>query len=71
MSIGCHADCKLKNPSGVSIISRKHTNIIQEGNCFKLIDTSANGTEVNGKMIKEVYLKEGDVLTIGMESFPI
>ena len=44
-------------------MSRKHAEIIREGNRFKLVDLSANGTFVNGKRVKEVYLKDGDVLT--------
>jgi pSer/pThr/pTyr-binding forkhead associated (FHA) protein len=64
ISIGRHQECKLRFPPDISIISRKHATIIREGNRFKLIDTSSNGTEVNGKMVKEAYLKDGDVLTI-------
>lgn len=64
ISIGRHSDCKLKFPADISIISRNHANITREGNRFKLVDLSSNGTEVNGKIAKEVYLKDGDVLTI-------
>ncbi len=64
ISIGRHADCKLTFPSDLSIVSRKHAEIIREGNRFKLVDFSANGTEVNGMLVKESYLKGGDVLTI-------
>ncbi|MBU4480587.1 FHA domain-containing protein, partial [Patescibacteria group bacterium] len=47
-----------------NIISRQHATISREGNRFKLTDHSSNGTIVNGKKIKEVYLKDGDVITI-------
>ncbi len=62
--IGRHPSCDLQFPPDLAVVSRKHAEIIREGNRFKLIDQSANGTFVNGKRIKEVYLKDGDVLTI-------
>jgi pSer/pThr/pTyr-binding forkhead associated (FHA) protein len=34
----------------------------KEGNRFKLINHSKNGTYFNGKRILEAYLKDGDVL---------
>lgn len=64
ISIGRHPDCQLKFPTENNIISRKHADIIREGNRFKLIDHSSNGTLVNGHEAKEVYLKDGDVMTI-------
>jgi pSer/pThr/pTyr-binding forkhead associated (FHA) protein len=62
ISIGRHPTCNMCFPKELSIISRKHAQIIREGNRFKLIDQSTNGTFVNGKMVKEAYLKNGDVL---------
>ncbi|MFZ7112285.1 MAG: FHA domain-containing protein [Desulfatiglandales bacterium] len=62
--IGRHPSCLLRYPADLTIISRKHATILREGNRFKLIDTSANGTFVNGKRLKECYLEDGDVLTI-------
>ena len=62
--IGRHPSCLLKYPADFTIISRKHATILREGNRFKLVDTSANGTFVNGKRVKELYLEDGDVLTI-------
>ena len=60
--IGRHPSCHLRFPADLTHISRKHAEIIREGNQFKLIDHSTNGTFVNGKGIKEAYLKDGDIL---------
>jgi len=60
--IGRDPACNLQFPPDLAIISRKHAQIIREGNQFKLIDTSSNGTFVNGKRVREAYLKNGDVL---------
>ena len=60
--IGRHASCHVLFPKDVAIVSRRHAQIVREGNRFKLIDQSANGTFVNGKKVKEAYLKDGDVL---------
>jgi pSer/pThr/pTyr-binding forkhead associated (FHA) protein len=49
-------------PKDLAIISRKHARIVREGNRFKLIDQSANGTFLNGKRVQEAFLKDGDVL---------
>jgi pSer/pThr/pTyr-binding forkhead associated (FHA) protein len=62
ISIGRHPTCHMRFPKDLSIISRKHAQIVREGNRFKLIDQSTNGTFVNGKRVKEAYLKDGDVL---------
>lgn len=60
--IGRHPSCHVQFPMDLTHISRKHAEIIREGNQFKLIDHSTNGTFVNGKKIQEAYLKDGDVL---------
>lgn len=62
ISIGRHPSCQLRFPPDLTSISRNHAEIIRDGNQFKLIDHSANGTLVNGKKAKEVYLKNGDIL---------
>ena len=62
ISIGRHPSCRLCFPANLASVSRKHAEIIREGNQFKLIDHSVNGTFVNGKRVKEIYLKNGDVL---------
>jgi pSer/pThr/pTyr-binding forkhead associated (FHA) protein len=60
--IGRHPSCLVCFPKDQTLISRKHARIIREGNRFKLIDQSTNGTYVNGKKISEIYLRDGDVL---------
>jgi len=62
--IGRDPSCDLCFPPDLTIISRKHAEIIREGNRFKLIDRSKNGTFVNGKRVHETFLNNGDVLTI-------
>jgi pSer/pThr/pTyr-binding forkhead associated (FHA) protein len=60
--IGRHSSCDVKFPGDLNILSRKHARIIREGNRFKLIDQSINGTYINNKQVQEAYLKDGDVL---------
>ena len=62
ISIGRHPSCHVQFPKDLKIVSRKHARIIREGNRFKLINLSKNGTFLNGKRIPEAYLKDGDVL---------
>jgi pSer/pThr/pTyr-binding forkhead associated (FHA) protein len=64
IKIGRHPSCQLKYPAKLAIISREHAIITREGNQFKLTDQSSNGTIVNGKKIKEIFLKDGDVITV-------
>jgi len=61
--IGRRPSCHLRFPVDLTIISREHATIIREGNRFRVVDKSANGTFVNGKRIKEAYLKDGDVMS--------
>ncbi|NOZ69969.1 MAG: FHA domain-containing protein [Deferribacteres bacterium] len=60
--IGRDPSCNLRFPPALNTISRKHARITREGNQFRLIDQSANGTFVNGKRIEETVLRNGDVL---------
>jgi pSer/pThr/pTyr-binding forkhead associated (FHA) protein len=62
ISIGRHPSSQVCFPPDLTLVSRNHADIIREGNQFKLIDHSANGTFVNGKRVKEITLKNGDVL---------
>jgi pSer/pThr/pTyr-binding forkhead associated (FHA) protein len=65
ISIGRHPSSQVCFPPDLTLVSRNHAEIMREGNQFKLVDHSANGTFVNGKRIKEIYLKNGDVLAFG------
>lgn len=62
ISIGRKPSCHVCFPAKLTIMSREHATIMREGNRFKLVDHSVNGTVVNGKPVKEVYLKDGDVI---------
>lgn len=60
--IGRRSSCQVQFPKDLAIISRRHATIIREGNRFRLIDESANGTFLNGKGVSEAHLKDGDVI---------
>jgi len=62
ISIGRHPSCEVLFPKDLSTLSRRHAEIVREGNRFRLIDKSTNGTFVNGKQVTEVFLKDGDVI---------
>jgi pSer/pThr/pTyr-binding forkhead associated (FHA) protein len=62
VSIGRNPSNDLCFPADLTIVSRKHAEIVREGNQFRLISQGANGTFVNGKKVTEVFLKDGDVL---------
>jgi pSer/pThr/pTyr-binding forkhead associated (FHA) protein len=60
--IGRSNTCQVCFPKDLAIVSRVHARIVREGNRFMLMDQSSNGTFVNGKLVKEAILKDGDVL---------
>jgi pSer/pThr/pTyr-binding forkhead associated (FHA) protein len=63
ISIGRHPSSSVRFPAeGLNSVSRKHAEITREGNQFKLVDHSTNGTYLNGRKVTEAYLKDGDVL---------
>lgn len=62
IAIGRHPECQVQYPKDLATLSRKHARIVREGNRFKIIDQSTNGTFVNGKPVTEAYLKDGDVI---------
>lgn len=64
ISFGRHPDCQVTFPKDLTNLSRVHARIVREGNRFKLVDTSTNGTFVNGQRITEVFLKDGDVVML-------
>ena len=62
ISVGRHPSATVRFPANLNVVSRQHADIVRDGNRFKLVDHSTNGTFVNGKKIKEVFLKNGDVI---------
>ena len=62
INIGRHPDCQVCFPKEMTTISRLHARIVREGNRFKIVDLSTNGTYLNGQRVTEAYLKDGDVL---------
>ena len=63
ITIGRSPDCSVTFPRELKVISRNHAEIRREGNRFRLIDHSTNGTFVQGRRVEDVYLKDGDVIT--------
>ena len=61
--IGRHSSCQVRFDKDLTTISRRHARIDRQGNRFRIIDASTNGTYVNGKRIADVYLRDGDVIT--------
>ncbi len=61
--IGRHSSCRVRFHKDLTTISRRHARIERQGNRFRIIDASTNGTYVNGKRIADVYLRDGDVIT--------
>ncbi|NVN90245.1 MAG: FHA domain-containing protein [Desulfuromonadales bacterium] len=62
ISIGRNPGSSVCFPVEMTSLSRRHAEIVREGNQFKLTDFSTNGTFVNGKKVTEAFLKDGDVL---------
>ena len=60
--IGRHPSNDVRLPADLTIVSRIHAEIHREGNRFRLVDKSANGTFVNGKRVTETFLRDGDVI---------
>lgn len=68
--IGREPECGVRFPGDMVSVSRRHAHIVREGNRFKLVDESTNGTFLNGKEIGEAFLTPGDVITLSEESGP-
>ncbi len=62
ITIGRNPSSTVLFPADTATISRKHAELVREGNRYKIVDHSANGTYVNGKKVTEAFLKDGDVL---------
>ncbi|MBN1849251.1 MAG: FHA domain-containing protein [Deltaproteobacteria bacterium] len=63
ISIGRLPHCQVLFPVDFAIVSRNHARIVREGNRYRIIDSSTNGTFVNGKRVTDTFLKSGDVIT--------
>lgn len=63
ISIGRLPDCDIVYPPDLAIISRSHAKIVREGNSFKIVDTSQNGTFVNNiEVNQELTIDDGDII---------
>jgi predicted component of type VI protein secretion system len=64
--IGRAAACAVVLPDPSSWISSRHCSVERRGGAWELIDTSTNGTTVNGHRISVPHiLAEGDVIGVG------
>ena len=75
ISIGRHPSSHIRFPTDQTAVSRNHAEIIREGNRFRLVDRSTNGTFVNPQEGKpycvkqtEAYLEGTGVLWLGEDS---
>jgi pSer/pThr/pTyr-binding forkhead associated (FHA) protein len=62
ITVGRLPSCSLRFPADLVNLSRTHAEIVRDGNTFRLIDRSRNGTFVNGKRVAEAALRTGDIL---------
>jgi hypothetical protein len=47
-------------------VSRRHAELRQEGTAYVIVDLgSTNGTEVNGRRVRQARLEHGDTITVG------
>ena len=65
ITIGRVSVSSVRFPADEPGVSREHASIRREGNQFKLTDLSKFGTFVNGKQVREIFLKNGDVIEFG------
>ncbi len=63
VNIGRHSLCHVRFENNLTTVSRRHAHIDCQEDRFRIIDTSTNGTFVNGKRIADVYLRDGDEIT--------
>ena len=64
ITLGRSPDCSLVFPPDLTSISRRHSELVREGNAFKVVDRSTNGTFLNGKRVTESPLRNGDVIML-------
>ena len=63
ISFGRATENDVTYPKDAMTLSRKHAEIVREGNRFLFRNLGKNGSQINGKEITETYLKQGDVIT--------
>ncbi len=62
ITIGRDPSCHVVYGKDLRSVSRRHAEIVREGNRFLLKNLSPNGCLVNGQPAQETYLKQGDVI---------
>lgn len=62
ITIGRNPGSDVAMPRELRLVSRKHAEILRQGNNFFLVNHSPNGTFVNGKEATNCYIKQGDVI---------
>ena len=60
-------DCAV--PLSDSQVSRRHAEVRRDDYGFRVVDLgSTNGTQVNGVVVKDQLLKDGDTIVVGATS---
>ena len=68
LTLGRGNDCLVQfHPERDEAVSKHHARILLEGHRYLLKDLSRNGTYVNGRLVKEVWLRQGDVVRLGAD----
>lgn len=62
ITIGRDPSSEVVYGKDLRMVSRRHAEIVREGNRFLLKNLSPNGCLVNGQPAQEAYLKQGDVI---------
>ena len=70
VAIGRAPDCDIRVQD--TSVSRLHCEIVRDTNTFTLVDNgSTNRTYVNGKPVKQVELRDGDLVRVGRSIFKL
>lgn len=65
VSIGRDQACDVKIDTEARSVSRKHAEIIRDGSRFLFINHGKNGSLVNGLLVDQTALKQGDIIVLG------